>query len=49
MSDMSQYFPQIFPVNVSIFVRVKLPESVGIFFDLSGSEALVVVFHPVWR
>ena len=49
MSDMSQYLPEIFPINVSILVTVKLPESVGIFFNLRGSEALVVVLHPVWR
>ena len=48
MSDMSQYFPQIFPINVSILVVVKQPESVRIFFNLRGSEALVVLLHPVW-
>ena len=46
---MSQYFPQIFPINVSILVAVKQSESVRIFFNLRGSEALVVVLHSVWR
>ena len=49
MSDMSQNLPQIFPVNVSIFVAVKHPEGVRIFFNLRGTEALVVVLHPAWR
>ena len=48
MSDMSKYFAEIFPVNVSIFVRVKPPEGGGIFLDLGGRETLVVVLHPVW-
>ena len=36
MSDMSENFAQIFPINVSIFVRVKPPESGGILLDLAG-------------
>ena len=49
VSDMSQYLPKIFPINVTILVAVKLPEGVGIFFNLRGTEALVVVLHPAWR
>ena len=49
MSDMSENFAQIFPINVSIFVRVKPPESGGILLDLTGCEAGLVVLHPVWR
>ena len=48
MSDMSKYFAEIFPVNVSIFVRVKPPEGGGIFLDLGGRETLVMILHPVW-